>query len=262
MTSSYRVVVIDDEPPARAGIGELLARDPEIATIVECAGGREGIDAIRDSKPDFVILDITMPEVDGFDVIREIGPERMPPVIFTTAFDQFAVQAFEVHALDYLLKPFADHRFADALARAKSAARRPRPTDLEQRLAALLSEHTRAPDESQTTWLSRIVVKKPGSSILVPVEDIDWIESADYCVRIHARQKIHVVRETMQNLESRLDPRRFFRVHRSGIVNLDRIREIQPAFHGDLLLILTDGSQVKLSRSRRSALEERLGQAL
>jgi two-component system LytT family response regulator len=206
-----------------------------------------------------------MPEVDGFEVIEQVGPARMPPVVFVTAFDRFAVKAFEVHAVDYLLKPFDDARFSAALERAKQMVRVGGIGALERQLVALLADRAVAAAGlavADGPWLSRIVVKKPGGSILVPVTDIDWIESADYCVKIHTKGRTHVVREAMHRLEKRLDPGRFFRAHRSGIVNLDRIREIQPAFHGDLLLLLHDGSQVKLSRSRRAALEQRLGQTL
>lgn len=259
MTPPIRVVVADDEPLARSGVVRLLGRDPEISVVGECADGRVAIEAIADLHPDLVLLDIQMPEIDGFDVIRLVGPDRMPPVVFITAYDQFALKAFEVHAVDYLLKPFDDQRFSTAMARAKQLVRDGGLGPAERRVLARLAG---AEPPGQGGWLTRIVVKKTGSTILLPVEDIDWIESADYCVRIHARGRTHVVRETMQRLEERLDPTRFFRVHRSGIVNIDRIKEIQPAFHGDLVLLLHDGSQVRLARSRRSALEERLGQPL
>lgn len=259
MSAPVRVLVADDEPLARSGVVRLLARDPEIAVVGECADGRSAIEAIGSLAPDLLLLDIQMPEIDGFEVIRLVGPERMPPVVFVTAYDQFALQAFEVHAVDYLLKPFDDERFAEAIARAKGLVRRGGLGEAERRVLARLAGTEPGPASG---WLTRIVVKKTGSTILLPVEDIDWIESADYCVRIHAQKRNHVIRETMQRLEQRLDPAVFFRVHRSAIVNLDRIKEIQPAFHGDLLLVLHDGSQLRLARSRRAALEERLGQAL
>ncbi len=254
---ALRVLVVDDEPVARAGLTALLAHDPGLTVVGECRDGQEAVDTIRRLGPDLVLLDVQMPEMDGFQVIRAVGPDRMPPVIFVTAWDQFAVRAFEVHALDYLLKPFDDERFAEAMARAKRLIASGEVGDLAGRLAALLRH-----PEATGPWLSRIVVRKPSGAVFVPVDEIDWVEAADYCARVHARGKVHVIRESMQRLEQRLDPTRFFRVHRSGIVNLDRVREMQPARHGDHVLVLQDGTRVRLSRSRKAALEERLGQPL
>lgn len=259
MSARLRVLVVDDEPIARAGIVALLARDPELEVAGECADGRAAATAIEQLRPDLVLLDVQMPEMDGFEVIAAVGVERMPPVVFITAWDQFAVRAFEVHALDYLLKPFDDERFVAALDRAKRAARAAHAGDvgeLAQRLAALVQS------PGGSGWLTRIVVRKAQGAVFVPIEEVDWIEAADYCARIHARGKVHVIRETMQRLEERLDPARFFRVHRSGIVNLDRVREMQPTPQGDHVLVLQDGTRVRLSRARKAALEERLGQPL
>ena len=256
MTAKLRVLVVDDEPVARAGIVSLLARDSDLEIAGECGDGRSAVQAIRDLKPDLVLLDVQMPEMDGFEVIGAVGVDRMPPVVFITAWDQFAVRAFEVHAFDYLLKPFDDERFTAAIERVKRAARGGNMGELAERLAALVQ----AP--SANGWLTRIVVRKASGAVFVPIEEVDWIEAADYCARIHARGKTHVIRETMQRLEEKLDPARFFRVHRSGIVNLDRVREMQPTPQGDHVLVLTDGSRVRLSRARKAALEERLGQPL
>jgi two-component system LytT family response regulator len=256
VSTKLRVLVVDDEPVARAGIISLLARDGDLEIAGECGDGRSAVQAIRDLKPDLVLLDVQMPEMDGFEVIGAVGVDRMPPVVFVTAWDQFAVKAFEVHALDYLLKPFDDDRFSAAIERVKRAARAGNVGELAERLAALVQ----AP--AAGGWLTRIVVRKASGAVFVPIEEVDWIEAADYCARIHARGKVHVIRETMQRLEERLDPARFFRVHRSGIVNLDRVREMQPTPQGDHVLVLTDGSRVRLSRARKAALEERLGQPL
>ena len=256
MSGKLRVLVVDDEPVARAGIVSLLARDAELEVAGQCGDGRSAVDAIRALKPDLVLLDVQMPEMDGFEVITEVGVEQMPPVVFITAWDQFAVRAFEVHALDYLLKPFDDERFAASIDRVKRAARAGNVGELAERLAALVQAPT------GSGWLTRIVVRKASGAVFVPIEDVDWIEAADYCARIHARGKVHVIRETMQRLEEKLDPARFFRVHRSGIVNLDRVREMQPTPQGDHVLVLTDGSRVRLSRARKAALEEKLGQPL
>jgi two-component system LytT family response regulator len=256
MSGRLRVLVVDDEPVARAGIISLLGRDAELEVAGECADGRSAVQAIRDLKPDLVLLDVQMPEMDGFEVIAAVGADRMPPLVFITAWDQFAVKAFEVHALDYLLKPFDDDRFAAAIERVKRTARAGDLGELAGRLAALVQ----AP--AGNGWLTRIVVRKASGAVFVPIEEVDWIEAADYCARIHARGKVHVIRETMQRLEEKLDPARFFRVHRSGIVNLDRVREMQPTPQGDHVLVLTDGSRVRLSRARKAALEEKLGQPL
>ena len=251
-----RVLVVDDEPVARAGITALLAREPDLVVIGECGDGHTAVTAIQQHRPDLVLLDVQMPELDGFEVIEAVGPDAMPPVIFITAWDQFALKAFEVHALDYLLKPFDDERFHEAIGRVRRAIRQGRIGDLTSRLESLLEA------DSGARYLARIVVRKASGAVFVPVEEIDWIEAADYCARIHTKGRVHVIRETMQRLEQKLDPRRFFRVHRSGIVNLDRVREMQPAPHGDHILILSDGGKVRLSRSRKAALEERLGQPL
>ena len=256
MSAKLRVLVVDDEPVARAGIVSLLARDAEVEVAGECGDGRTAAELIPTLKPDLVLLDVQMPEMDGFEVIAAVGVDRMPPVVFITAWDQFAVRAFEVHALDYLLKPFDDERFLAAMERVKRVARAGNMGELAERLAALVQGPTAG------GWLTRIVVRKASGAVFVPIEEVDWIEAADYCARIHARGKVHVIRETMQRLEEKLDPARFFRVHRSGIVNLDRVREMQPTPQGDHVLVLTDGSRVRLSRARKAALEERLGQPL
>lgn len=254
--SKLRVLVVDDEPVARAGIVSLLARDGDLEIAAECGDGRSAAEAITRLKLDLVLLDVQMPEMDGFEVIAAVGAERMPPVVFITAWDQFALRAFEVHALDYLLKPFDDERFTAAIDRAKKAARAGNVGELAERLAALVQS------PGAGGYLTRIVVRKASGAVFVPIEEVDWIEAADYCARIHARGKVHVIRETMQRLENKLDPVRFFRVHRSGIVNLDRVREMQPTPQGDHVLVLQDGSRVRLSRARKAALEERLGQPL
>jgi two-component system LytT family response regulator len=193
-------------------------------------------------------------------VLRHLEADELPAVIFVTAYDQFAVGAFEVHALDYLVKPFDDDRFLEAIARAKSAIRGARAGELSERLAGLLEQVGGGTPADR--WLRRLVVKTAGRVVLVRVEDIDWIEAADYCVKLHVQGKVHVLRESLQTLELRLDPERFFRIHRSGIVNLDRVTELQPVLKGEHSVLLRDGSRLKLSRGRRRDLETRLGQAL
>lgn len=259
MSPKIRVLVVDDEPLARSGVADLLARDPELEVVGQCGDGRTAVEAIRTLKPDLVLLDIQMPEMDGFQVIEEVGAERMPAVIFVTAYDQFALRAFEVHALDYLLKPFDDERFLAAVARSKRAMRNQDVGQLSQQLIGLLvTRHS----GGATPYLTRLVVKNAGKVTFVRVDDIDWIEAADYYVRLHVARKSHLLRETMSTLEGQLDPARFFRVHRSAIVNLDRLVEIQPYFHGEHVLVLQDGSKLKLSRSRKEKLETVLRQSI
>jgi two-component system LytT family response regulator len=263
VTARIRVLVVDDEPVARAGLAALLAQDGDTTVVGECGDGPAAVAAIRSLEPDLVFLDVQMPDMDGFDVLRAIGPDRMPVVVFVTAFDAYAVRAFDVNAVDYLLKPFDDRRFAEALARAKRAVRQGAVDDMTRRLVDLLSaDASTADDTPADSFMTRLVVKKSGTRLLVGVEEIDWIEAADYCVKIHTPGRTHVIRESLNHLEQRLDPSRFFRAHRSAIVNLDRVQEIQPTPHGDLTLLLTTGARVRLSRSRRVALEGQLGQTL
>jgi two-component system, LytTR family, response regulator len=259
MSPQLRVVVVDDEPLARSGVADLVRKDPDLDVVAECADGRSALEAIERLRPDLVLLDVQMPELDGFEVLRRLDPARRPAVIFITAYDEFAVRAFDVHALDYLVKPFDDARFAEALERAKLVVLSG-GGELGRRLDALLSQL--AAGGPPGSALNRIVVKTGGRVTFVRVEELDWVEAADYCVKLHAGGRSHVIRESMGALEGRLDPRRFFRVNRSAIVNLDRVREIQPYFKGEQMVLLQDGTQLKLSRGRRVELEERLGQAI
>jgi len=246
---------VDDEPLGRERIRTLLAGDPEIEVIEECPDGRRAIAAIERSKPDLVFLDVQMPEVDGFAVLDAVAGDRMPTIIFVTAYDRYAVQAFEVHALDYLLKSFDRERFQAALQRAKAEIRRSKEGFLNERLAGLLEDL-----QARQKCLTRLVVKSAGRIVFLRVEEIDWVEAADNYVRIHAGRESHLIRETLQSLESRLDPEKFLRIHRSTLVNFDRIRELQPIFHGDYLVKMNDGTELTLSRSYREKLLEPLAQ--
>lgn len=260
MSAPWRVVVVDDEPLARSGVADLVRRDPELSVVAECADGRAAVEAIERLRPDLVLLDVQLPELDGFEVLQQLDPARLPVVVFITAFDQFAVRAFEVHVLDYLVKPFDDARFESAIRRAKAALREGDGV-LARRLTGLLEQLATA--EPAPGYLHRLVVKTAGHIRFVRVDELDWIEAADYCAKLHAGERVHVIRESLQALEGRLDPARFFRVHRSAIVNLDRVRELQPDPQGgEHIVVLQDGSRLRLSRSRRGALERRLGQPL
>jgi len=259
-----RALIADDEPVARDGIRILLEDHPEIEVVGECADGREVAHAIQQLQPDLVFLDIQMPEMDGFSVIAEVGPEEMPVVIFVTAYDEYALRAFDVAAIDYLLKPIDDERFGRAVSRAKTQIRQGEFGKLSRRLIELL-ERTGQRDPASPpagTYLQRVMLKTGGRVTFLKVDDIDWIEAEGDYVKLHVGSDHHLIRDTMKNLDEQLDPTRFVRIHRSIIVNLDRIKELHPYFHGDYMVVLKDGTELKLSRGRRRTLEERLGRSL
>jgi len=245
-------LIADDEQLAREGLRRLLATDAEVTVVGEAADGRRTVEAIKQLEPDLVLLDIQMPEMDGFEVIRAIGADRMPAVVFVTAYESFALDAFRVAALDYLLKPFADDRFRAALDRAKRAIKDGHLHELAERLNALL-------DAGRREHLTRFVVKTGDRAHVVKADDVDWIEAADYCARLHAGASVHVIRVSLSDLERQLDPRGFFRLHRSAMVNLDRVRRIETDKNGDASVVLADGNKLKVARSRRAALEDALG---
>jgi two-component system LytT family response regulator len=248
MSASFKVLIIDDEPLARDGIAALLAHDAD----VEVVGQGSGVDAvalIARLRPDILFLDIQMPEIDGFAVLEMVGADAVPAIVFATAFDRYALRAFEVHALDYLLKPFTDARFASALGRAKQQVEDRRHGVVDARVVELL--------RAQQSPRTRFLVPARGKTVVVDTATIDWIEAADYYVSLHCGSQSHLLRETMDVIERQLDPQQFFRVHRSAIVNLSRVREIHPLFRGDCELHLADGVKVRLSRKRRSDFEAR-----
>ena len=258
MSEQIRVLVVDDEPLARAGVRALLEADAEFDVVGEASSADEAVDAITKLAPELVMLDVQMPDGNGFDVIQRVGPSRMPHVVFITAYDEFAVSAFQVNAVDYLLKPFDDERFALTTDRAKRVIRQAHVGDLSRKLADLLNGMSGTPAQSTPHYVERLVVKTNGRVFFLRTDEIDWIEAADYYVKVHAGTESHLLRDSMNALEKRLDPARFFRVHRSAIVNLDRVRELQPYFKGEYVLILQNGTKLKLSRARRDKLEELL----
>lgn len=253
MRGPLRVAIVDDEPLARGALCQLLSADPEVLVVGDCIG----VDApalVERARPDLLFLDVQMPEVDGFQVLEALDPTRLPATVFVTAHDEYAVRAFEVHAIDYLLKPFDDARFFKALARAKDRLRHADTSGDVGRLLALLDD--RAPKAQ--THVERFLVRERGRVVVVRADEIDWVEAADYYATLHAGGAAHLVRQTMADLEASLDPRRFVRVHRKAIVNIDRVREVHPLFRGDCMLVLADGTQVKLSRTRRDDFERLL----
>jgi two-component system LytT family response regulator len=252
-----RTVIVDDEPLARQRLRRLLEADPDIAIVGESGDGQQAVADLQELRPDLAFLDVQMPVLDGFGVLQALEGMPLPVVIFVTAHDRYALKAFEVHALDYLLKPYDKARFAVALERAKLQVRQGSAATLNDRLQELLQGvPARRPGPE------RLMVKSGGRIYFVRIEDIDWIEAAANYVRLHVGKEDHLLRESMSGLEKKLDPARFVRIHRSTIVNLERIRELQPAFHGDYVVILRDGTELALSRGCREKLETSLGHAL
>ncbi|HKQ99243.1 MAG TPA: LytTR family DNA-binding domain-containing protein [Pyrinomonadaceae bacterium] len=257
-----KTLIVDDEPLARQNLRALLRDDPEIEILGECGSGQEALSAIEEQTPDLLFLDIQMPEMDGFEVLERIGPGCVAAIVFVTAFDQYALKAFEVHALDYLLKPFDDARFEKALRQAKAQIEQREINQLSRKLFALLEERGGAPSKTneteRATFLTRFMIKTASRVFFLKADEIDWIAADDYYVKLHAGRKSHLLRETMNELEAKLDPEKFLRIHRSTIVNIDRIKELHPHFNGDYLVILHDGTELKLSRSRRQQLQSAL----
>ena len=248
-----RTLIVDDELLARERLRQLLLNEPEVEIAGECTDGREAVQTIRQEKPDLIFLDVQMPELDGFGVLQEIGDGPMPVIVFVTAHDKFALRAFEVHAVDYLLKPFDRERFQAALQRALEQVRHRTSGALDQRLSDLLAE-LKSPAKSKS--IERLAVKSGGRVVLLKVEDIDWIEAADNYVELHVGKQSHLLREKLSTLETRLAPEKFVRISRSTIVNVERVKELQSLFRGEYALILQSGERLTLSRSYRDKLRE------
>jgi len=254
MTALIRVLIVDDEALARGILREMLQRDSDVSIVGECANGKHAVEAIQELTPDVLFLDIQMPEMGGFEVLDALDGPTMPHLVFVTAYDQYAVRAFEVHALDYILKPFDRERFEAAWQRAKAQVLRERNGGVEQRILSLLEDL-----KAGTKYLERLVIKSSGRIYFLETNDIDWIQAEGNYVSVHVGKKSHLLRETISSLESQLDPRKFLRIHRSAIVRIDRIKELQPWFHGEYHIILLDGTELTLSRNYRDRLQEALG---
>jgi two-component system LytT family response regulator len=236
-------LIVDDEPLAREGLSMLLARDPDISAIHEARDGCEAVASIRSARPDIVFLDVQMPEMDGFAVVQEVGAEHMPAVVFVTAHDQYAIQAFEVNAIDYMLKPVTSDRFVRALARVKDRICL-KPANESNRQIISLLETIALPRR----YLKRLAVRSAGKTTFVDVKDIDWIEAAENYVQLHTGRLSHLVHAAMNTLEKSLDPETFLRIHRSVIVNIRRIKELQPALHGEYSVTLDNGVRLQSGR--------------
>jgi two-component system LytT family response regulator len=252
-----RVLVVDDEPLARQKLSSLLSQESDVQVVGEARDGLEAVRLIEEAKPDLALLDVQMPELDGFGVIEQVGAERMPAVVFVTAYDSYALRAFDVHAVDYLLKPFDRSRLKEALQRARREVDRRQTGLINEKLLALIEDL-----KPERKPLERLVVKSSGRVFFLKTEEIDWIDSAGNYVRLHVNGESHLLRETMTNLEGKLDAERFVRIHRSTMVNIERIKELQQVFHGDYVVILQNGQRLALSRTYRDKLQEILGREL
>ncbi|MEP7345657.1 MAG: LytTR family DNA-binding domain-containing protein [Gemmatimonadaceae bacterium] len=276
-----KVLIVDDEPIARRRVRRLLRMEDDVEVVGECSSGNEAVAAIREHSPDLVFLDVQMPDLDGFGVVAALGEENLPAIVFITAYDEYAVRAFDVHAMDYLLKPFDPERFRAAFQRARLHMEQLNSAEAGRRITALLEQvlggvkageviaanaasnggvAVAAPPAApaRVRYLDRLMVKHDGRVFFVKVSDVDWFEASGNYVRVYVGRASHLIRETMHGIEAQLEPNEFARIHRAVIVNLDRIRELQPWFAGDYIVILRDGRQLKLSRTYREALQSRM----
>jgi len=251
---TIRAIVVDDEALGRRGVVSRLDAHDGIEVVAQCANGRSAVDAIREHRPDLLFLDVQMPGLDGFDVLGSLGEDERPYVIFVTAHDAHAIRAFDVHALDYLLKPIDDARFDEALRRARESIERDRDGEVGRRVAAAVGEmlDARSPDKGPR---DRFVVRSRGKIVFVRYDDVDWIEAQGDYVRLHCGKASWLLRETMRSVERTLGSDRFLRIHRSTIVNVDRIRELRSFDNGDYAVLLHDGTELRLSRSYRDAVD-------
>ena len=251
--TKFRALIVDDEPLARRRIKSLLAHDSSVDVIGECSDGYKAVRSINELTPDLVFLDVQMPAMDGFEVIKTIGAERMPTVIFVTAYDQYALKAFEVNALDYLLKPFDRKRFQKTLEKAKIMIKGLQNGNVNNQLLSLLGDLRR-----EQKIPERFIIKSGGRVVFLRAEEIDWMCAVGNYVRLQVGRDSHLMRETMTGMESKLDPVSFMRIHRSTIVNLDRVKEVQPWAKGEYVVIMRDGTRLIMSRRYRERLNERL----
>ena len=254
---TLRVLIVDDEPVARRRLRRLLRSIDDVEIAGECGDGTSAVSAIETIQPELVLLDIQMPEMDGFEVLRTLGAQRIPAVIFVTAFDQYALRAFEVHALDYLLKPIDGERLSRAVDRARTRIAERRGAAVDPRVLAMLNELA-----GGRRFLARLPVKLNGRLLVIDLADVDVIRAADNYVTLHVGDQQYLARETMGRLERELDPDQFVRIHRSAIVQVDRIKELHPDFHGDFTVVLRDGTRVTLSRNYRAKVEHVLRREL
>jgi two-component system, LytTR family, response regulator len=255
-----QTLIVDDEPMARRTLRELLQDDPDVEIIGECGDGLEAVAFIDKQPPDLLFLDIQMPGLNGFEALAHTEPGRIPAIIFVTAYDQYALKAFEVHALDYLLKPFNDRRFSEALRQAKSHIELKEINQISRSLLNLLGTQvgSETPVAAPQTYLTRFMIKTDGRVVFVKASEVDWIAADDYFIKLHVRGRTHLLRMSLNELEEKLDPKAFLRIHRSSIVNFDSVRELQQTPSGEYVVVLKNGTELKLSRGRRERLEQLL----
>ena len=251
----WKAVLVDDEPRSRAIARRMLTAYPAFSVVAECANGYEALAAVSEFQPHLMLLDIQMPEMDGFEVVKKISPEQLPVVAFLTAFDQYAVRAFEVHALDYLLKPFDEERFASMMQRVEERLTLADGPVYARRVFSMLESLTAA-----NSYAERFVVRMHGKILVIPVTEVDWIKAEDNYIRIHTASSSYLERETLSSVYDRLDPKKFLRVHRSVMVNVDRIKEVS-VINGEYELVLKSGVRVALSRTYRDEFFARFGNA-
>jgi len=252
-----RALIADDETLARKFIRRILKDDHDVEIVGECSNGKEAVAMIRKQSPDLVFLDVQMPELDGFAVLESIHTDPLPEIIFATAYEQYAIRAFELHALDYLLKPFDQARFKDAIKHAKERLRSERQKEGRMQISALLESIRNKP-----RYLDRLVIKAGGRITFLGTHEINWIEADDKYVHLHTGKISPMVRQTLSAMETQLDPKKFRRIHRSSIVNVERIKELQPLFSGEYSILLDDGTKLTLSRNYKDKLFELLGKPL
>ncbi len=246
-----KTLIVDDEPIARDRVRRMLLEEKEVEIVGECGNGAEAVVFINKNQPDLVFLDIQMPEMTGFEALQSIASDKIPVIIFVTAYDQYAIQAFDVHALDYLLKPFNRQRFGRAVERAREQIEKTQVGKIDERLVSLLSDL-----KTSKKYLERLVVKSVGRVFFLRTEELDWIEAAGNYAKLHVGREGHLIRETMNGLEAKLNPDKFLRIHRSTLVNIDRIKELHPLFSGDYAVMLKNGVELTLSRNYRDRLLE------
>jgi two-component system, LytTR family, response regulator len=254
---SITALIVDDELLARKFIRRMLKHDPEFEIVGEAGNGKEAVEMIKREKPDVVFLDVQMPEMDGFEVLEAVGLEQLPDIIFTTAYEAYAIRAFELHALDYLLKPFDEQRFRDAIKHARERLHSRQQQDGRLQIGALLERIN-----SQHAYLDRLIIKADGRITFLNTREIDWIEADDKYVHLHTGSSARMVRQTLTAMETQLDPAKFVRIHRSAMVNVERIRELQPLFNGEYSLLIGDKTKLTLSRKYKDKLFQLLGKPL
>jgi two-component system LytT family response regulator len=258
MNEKIAALIVDDEPLARKFVRRMLEKHSAVEIVGECGNGNEAATAIKEKKPDLVFLDVQMPEMDGFTTLETLSAQSLPQIVFVTAYEQYAIRAFEIYALDYLLKPFDQPRFDKAMTRVyeKNVDREQANTERKQ-IAALLENVSQ-----KSPYLERLVVKTGGRIIFLKTSEIDWIQADDKYAHLHTGNKSHLVRQTLGALEAQLDPQKFIRIHRSAIVHIERIQELQPMFAGEHTVVLENGTKLTLSRSYKNKLFEILGNPL